>query len=172
MEQTEEVTPAATGLEDAAAESVEALPLEPQRERNVLRTVGIVLTVLALLLVISAMGYGLVAHPVFTSILRDIAIIVLAFVTMITCVFLAILLFQLQSLIVILRDEIQPILESVNDTAGAVRGTTTFVSDAVVTPMIQVASYASGVGQTIRSMRVLFGGPRRRTGSGDGPEQA
>lgn len=171
MEQTEKVTPTATIPEDTAAEPEETLPPEPQHERNVLRTVGIVLAILAILFVISAMGYGLITHPVFTSILRDMAIIVLAFITMITCVFLAILLFQLQSLIVILRDEIQPLLESVNDTAGTVRGTTTFVSDAVVTPMIQVASYASGVGQTIRSMRVLFGGPRRRTGSGDGAEQ-
>jgi hypothetical protein len=91
---------------------------------------------------------------------------------MITCLFLAVLLFQLQSLIVVLRDEIQPLLESVNDTAGTVRGTTTFVSDAVVTPIIGVASYASGVSQALRSMKVLLGGPRRRNSSGDGSHQA
>lgn len=165
MEQTEEVIPAATEPEDMP-------PPEPQRDRSVLRTVGLVLAMLAILVIMSALGYGLVTHPEFTAILRDIAIIVLAFVTMIACIFLTILLFQLQSLIVILRDEIQPLLESVNDTAGTVRGTTTFVSDAVVTPMIEVASFASGVGKTIMNMRMLVFGPKRRKSSGDGSHQA
>ena len=102
--------------------------------------------------------YGLVSHPPLTAILRDISIIVLALVTIITSIFLAILLFQLQSLIVLLRDEIYPILDSVNQTANTVRGTTNFVSDAVVSPMISAASYVSGVRQ---GLRVLVGGSRK-----------
>lgn len=111
-----------------------------------------------LIAVLAAVGYGLVSHPPFTAVLRDISIIVLAFATLVTCIFLAILLLQLQSLIVLLRDELQPLLKSISETAGTVRGTTTFVSDAVVTPMIAVASYASAVRATVRS---LFGGSSR-----------
>jgi hypothetical protein len=120
----------------------------------------IALVVILVLVAVSALTYGLIAHPVLTSVLRDISIIVLALVTLITCIFLAILLVQLQSLIVLLREEIQPILESVNDTAGTVRGTTTFVSDAVVSPMIKVASYAAGIRTTVKT---LVGSPSRRS---------
>jgi hypothetical protein len=112
-----------------------------------------VLIGLVVLVVISLILWGLVTHPILTSILRDISIIALALVTLIIGIFLIILIFQLQSLIVLLRDEIKPILDSANETASTVRGTTTFVSDAVVTPMIQIASLFAGVGQTFRTLR-------------------
>jgi hypothetical protein len=74
----------------------------------------------------------------------------LALVTIVIGLFLVILVFQLQSLIVLLRDEVKPILDSANQTASTVRGTTTFVSDSVVKPMIGAASFAAGVGRTVR----------------------
>ena len=117
------------------------------------QTVGIVLIAIVLLAIIGLALYGMVTHPILTSILRDISIISLALVTIIIGVFLIVLIFQLQSLIALLRDEIKPILDSANETASTVRGTTTFVSDAVVTPMIHVASLAAGVGQTFRTLR-------------------
>lgn len=155
MEENEQETPVEETLAPAEPTPAE----EPSSvERNVWKTVGIIMAVLVVVVIASAVFYGLATHPHFTAILRDVSIIVLALVTMITSIFLAILLFQLQSLIVLLRDEVQPILESMNETAGTVRGTTTFVSDAVVTPMIKVASFASAVTTTIKT---LFGGPRR-----------
>ena len=104
-------------------------------------------------MVIGLILYGMVTHPILTSILRDISIIVLALVTLIIGLFLIVLIFQLQSLIVLLREEIKPILDSANETASTVRGTTTFVSDAVVTPMIHIVSLFAGVGQTFRTLR-------------------
>ena len=141
---------------------------EPDQGRNVRQTVLIVLAVIVILAIAIAIGYGLITHPIFTSVLRDISIIVLALVTMVTCIFLAVLLFQLQSLIVLLRDEIQPILESVNETAGTVRGTTTFVSDSVVSPVIRASSYFAGVRATMKS---LAGGGRRRNPPRSKPPQ-
>jgi hypothetical protein len=114
---------------------------------------GLVLVGLVVLVVISLMLYGLVTHPILTSILRDISIIALALVTLVIGIFMIVLIFQLQSLIALLRDEIKPILDSANETANTVRGTTTFVSDAVVTPMIHIASLFAGVGQTFRTLR-------------------
>jgi O-antigen/teichoic acid export membrane protein len=130
-----------------------------ERARNRRRTIWLVLFGLLVVTGLSLIGFGLVTHPNFTAVLRDISIIVLALVTVVIGLFLTILIFQLQSLTALLRDEIKPILESANDTANTVRGTTTFVSDAVVTPMIQVASVVAGVGQTLR---VLTGSGRRR----------
>jgi tetrahydromethanopterin S-methyltransferase subunit G len=130
----------------------------PDKKKNVGRTIGLVAIVVVILLLLGGAGYGLVKYPGFTSVLRDIAIIVLALVTIVIGLFLVILIFQLQSLIALLRDEIKPILDSANQTASTVRGTTTFVSDAVVRPMIAAASYASAVRETVK---VLAGGNRK-----------
>jgi hypothetical protein len=140
MEEQVEATPAST------------VTAQSQGGRNTLRTLGIVLVVLMILAAVGFGGYGLVRYPLFTAVLRDIFIIVLALVTIVIGLFLAILIFQLQSLIALLRNEIKPILESANETASTVRGTTSFVSDAVVTPMISAASFASAVRQTIRTL--------------------
>lgn len=127
---------------------------------------GLVLVAIVVLLLVIAAIYGMVSYPFITAMLRDISIIVLALVTVVIGVFLIVLIFQLQSLLALLRYEIKPILDSANETANTVRGTTTFVSDAVVTPMIQVASFAAGVTQTLR---VLAGTGRKRKGPGGPP---
>jgi predicted PurR-regulated permease PerM len=151
-------TPAADGTETTRV--VEADPIaEELRKRNRRRNIGIAVAVVVFVAVLTLLFWGLASHPVFTSVLRDISIVVLAFVTVIIGLFLIVLIFQLQSLIVLLRDEVAPILESVNETAGTVRGTTTFVSDAVVSPMISAASYLSAVRQ---AGRVAFGGSRKK----------
>jgi len=143
--------------EMAEPTSTETMPpkipvAEPRRSNRVLRTLGIVAIVVVIVAIVSVVLYGLASHPPFTSVLRDIAIIVLALVTIVTGIFLAVLIIQLQSLIVLLRDEIYPILDSVNQTANTVRGTTDFVSDAVVSPLISAASYASAVRHTFRAL--------------------
>jgi hypothetical protein len=145
MEEMEEITPIETTPEDE-------VEVAPQSGSPVVRNILIVGAVVAIVVGLSAALYGLVGHPLFTAVLRDISIIVLALVTIVVGIFLAILVFQLQSLIVLLRDEIAPILDSVNETAGTVRGTTTFVSDAVVSPMIKVASYTAAVRQTVKTL--------------------
>ncbi|MGD8623270.1 MAG: hypothetical protein PVJ34_01945 [Anaerolineae bacterium] len=119
-------------------------------ESNPMRTVGLVIGVVLILAILGAALYGMVSYPLVTAVIRDISIIVLALVTIIIGLFLVVLIFQLQSLIALLRDEIKPILDSANETASTVRGTTTFVSDSVVRPMIEAASMAAGVGRAIR----------------------
>jgi hypothetical protein len=120
--------------------------------KNTKRTVLIVVAVVVIVAIVGAALYGLATHPPFTAVLRDISIVALALVTGVIGVLIAVLIFQLQSLIVLLRDEIKPILESANDTASTVRGTTTFVSDAIVSPLIKVLSFASGVRQTTKAL--------------------
>ncbi len=81
---------------------------------------------------------------------RDIAIIALALETIIIGVFLAVLVWEVMRLIKMLNSEIKPILQSVDETTRTVRGTTTFVSDNLVTPVVRVSSFASGVAQALR----------------------
>ncbi len=146
MEETTSTTP--VNVPDSQSES----------GGNVGRTIGIVVALLVVVALIGAAGYGLATHPFVTSVLRDISIIVLALVTIVIGLFLAILIFQIQSLIALLRNEIKPILESTNQTVSTVRGTTTFVSDTLVQPMITAASYASGIRQ---GLKILVGGNRK-----------
>jgi hypothetical protein len=161
MEEIEEATP-------AAETPVKVPGSRLQQRRNIGRTVGIVVAVIVILAILGSIGYGLVTHPEITATLRDISIIVLALVTIVIGAFLAILIFQLQSLTALLRDEIEPILKSANETVSTVRGTTTFVSDVVVRPMITMASYATAVRQTIRT---LAGSPSRKNKAAPGSEQ-
>ena len=76
---------------------------------------------------------------------RDVAIIVLALESIIIGILLVFLILQMNGLIRLLREEIQPILDSVNDTASTVRGTTVFVTDTVVSPVMRLAGMISAL---------------------------
>jgi hypothetical protein len=132
---------------------------EAKTGSNVGRSIGIAVAVLILVAIVGAAVYGLVTHPLATAVVRDVAIIALALVTALIGVFLIVLIFQLQSLIALLRNEIKPILDSTNQTVSTVRGTTTFVSETLVQPVIAAASYASALRQTVST---LTGGNRRK----------
>lgn len=138
--------------QDTAPVDMPDVDPESEQGTDTRKIIGIALIGVVLVAIVGLTIWGLVTHPILTSVFRDISIIVLALVTLIIGIFLIVLIFQLQSLIVLLRDEIRPILDSANETANTVRGTTTFMSDAVVTPLIQVASLASGVAKTFRTL--------------------
>lgn len=132
----------------ATAELAQAKPQSPRRTG---RTIAIAVGAALLVAAMAAAGYGLVTHPPLAAVLRDITIIVLALTTVVIGALLGILIFQLQSLIALLRHDIKPFLDSANETASTVRGTTVFLSDAVVSPLIQAISMASAVRQVARA---------------------
>ena len=76
---------------------------------------------------------------------RDVAIIVLALESIIIGILLVFLILQVQALVRLLREEIRPILDSVNETASTVRGTTAFVSDTVVSPVMRVVGIVAAL---------------------------
>ncbi len=84
---------------------------------------------------------------------RDLAIILLAVESLVIGAVLIILVLEIRNLAKMLRDEIKPILESADETVRTVRGTTTFVSENLVNPVVRVSSFASGV---TRAVRILF----------------
>jgi hypothetical protein len=87
--------------------------------------------------------------------LRDVAIVLLALESIVIGVLLALTLWQIRALARILREEIRPLLESANETATAVKGTARFVSQTVVSPLVEAASYATGTYQAIKSLFVI-----------------
>ncbi len=122
---------------------------------------GVVLFVVLLVAAIVLMA----THEKATQVIRDIAIVFVAVETFLIGLAVLLLIFQLQTLIQVLRDEIQPLLRSVNDTASTVRGTTAFVSQNVVSPFIKVAGFAAAVQQVTRDLVGIVGAARPRSKS-------
>ena len=82
--------------------------------------------------------------------IRDLAIVLLAIESLVIGIVLIVLILEVRSLARLLRDEVKPILDSADETVRTVRGTTTFVSDNLITPVVRISSFASGVGQALR----------------------
>jgi hypothetical protein len=81
---------------------------------------------------------------------RDLAIVLLAVESLVIGIVLIVLILEVRSLARLLRDEVKPILDSADETVRTVRGTTTFVSDTFVTPVVRISSFATGVAQALR----------------------
>ncbi len=104
--------------------------------------IGGVVLVFALITILVILAFN---YPTGTAIVRDIFIIALAFTSMLIGILMLVLIFQLQSLIVLLRNEIKPMLTNANDTVNTVRGTAVFVTDNLVRPTIDFASFIAGM---------------------------
>lgn len=89
---------------------------------------------------------------VVVSLLRDVAIVFVAFETMVIGILLVVLMLQVQSLVVLLRDEIRPMLEAANETLATVRGTTQFVSHNVVSPVVKWSGYLAGLRRILQQV--------------------
>jgi hypothetical protein len=90
------------------------------------------------------------ANPVFLFVLRDLAIIFLALESIVTLTLLTILIWQIWRLTKMLQTEILPVIRDAQDTVSTVRGTTTFVSDSVVTPVVSATSKVAGARRTVQ----------------------
>jgi len=101
------------------------------------------------------------------ALLRDIAIVVVAFETLVIGLLAVVLILQVQALIGLLRDEIRPMLESVNDTVATVRGTTRFVSHHVVSPTIQAVGFLAGVRRVMQEIVALGKSTKKEEGDGE-----
>lgn len=80
----------------------------------------------------------------WVQVIRDIFIIILALASIIVGVLMVLLIQEIRNLINTLQRDVQPILNSVNETASTVKGTTNFVSDQVVRPVASAVGMAAG----------------------------
>jgi len=103
------------------------------------------------------------------GVVRDIAIVLLAIESLVVGVLLAILLGQLRALIRMLREDVEPLLDSAGDTARRVQGTVGLVTDTVVTPLVRVSSAVAGVREAINAL-IYF--KRRKSPSADKPNES
>jgi hypothetical protein len=100
-------------------------------------------------------GLGPSPGEIVVGLLRDAAIIFVAFETLLIGILLIVLMIQVQSLVVLLRDEIKPMLEAANETLATVRGTTQFVSHNVVSPVVKWSGYMAGLRRIVQEVTGL-----------------
>jgi hypothetical protein len=138
-------------------------PLSEQNNSNGLGTgakigigIGVVVAVVVLVLAL----IFLLNNPGTTETVRDLFIIVLALESLVIGTLLLVLVYQLITLVRMLRDEIKPMIESTQQTLNTTKGTVTFVSQRVTKPAIAASSYASGITRSIRVLVQML--PRRR----------
>jgi hypothetical protein len=60
---------------------------------------------------------------------------------------LILLVIQVARLTNLLQNEIKPVLESINETVNTLRGTTSFLSDNLVEPVMKMGEYSAALSQ-------------------------
>ena len=110
---------------------------------------GVVLVVALVIWAIVALS----GHPAAAANVRDIFIIFMALESLIIGAALVVLIIQLASLINLLQNEVKPILKSTNETVNTLRGTSEFLSENLVEPVIKLNSYLAG----LKKLFDLFG---------------
>lgn len=94
--------------------------------------------------------------------LRDVAIVILALESILIMFIMLVIVILLWDLLSVIRRELIPLLqstlESASDTAHTVQGTTTFVSEYFIAPLIKTSSTLAGAQAVLRSLRNRFFG--------------
>lgn len=124
----------------------DAIPPNPKNNpvsnRKLVIYIGVALVVILGFIVFST--YWLLNHAQQTSVIRDIFIIFMALETLLLGVALTILIIQLARLINLLQNEIKPILNTTNETVSTLKGTTTFLSNNLVEPVMKLNELLAG----------------------------
>jgi hypothetical protein len=129
-------------------------------ERSRVWVVGAGLLVLLLITGVVFAVISMVNNPDKTETIRDIVIIFMAVESLLIGLVLIVLITQLARLTAMLQNEVKPILDSTNETINTLRGTTAFLSDNLVDPVVKVNSYVAAFRRAIELLR--FGTSNRR----------
>ena len=136
----------------------ETIPLElpaaeEEHQKNEPQSTGKkVALIIGGLLILSLVIVGLVLllQPgTDTGRVRDIFIIFMALEFLLIGGVMIILIIQLARLTLLLQNEIKPILESTNETANTLRGTTAFLSEHLVEPVLKLNQYLAGLNKIL-----------------------
>ena len=84
-----------------------------------------------------------------TARVRDIFIIFMALEFLLIGCVMIILIIQIARLTLLLQNEITPILESTSETANTLRGTTVFLSEHLVEPVLKLNEYLAGMNRIV-----------------------
>ncbi len=139
--------------------------MTPQQKR------AVVITLLVLVLVVTvislALYYLLTANPDKTEQIRDVFIIILAVQSLMMGLVVVILILQLARLINLIQNEIRPILNSTSETVNNLRGTTLFLSENMVEPVIKMNEYMAGFTQFFATIGLIRRSSKKKNKNGE-----
>ena len=115
-----------------------------KEERGVIIGIAIAAVVLIGLLIWGLVSLVL-AEPDQTAKVRDIFIIIMAFESLVIGAALVVLIIQIASLINLLQNEVKPIMDATNETVNTLRGTTAFLSENMVEPVVKLNASLAGL---------------------------
>ncbi|MDP9372548.1 MAG: hypothetical protein M3Q65_08875 [Chloroflexota bacterium] len=118
--------------------------------------IGGVVAAIVLAIIIGLLYWGDEGPP--TDRLRDISVIFISLFAVFNVLLLAAILGAILWLVLTLRNRVIPLLETLTATAARIRGTTEFVTEQAVSPIISVA----GTMARMRAMTKTVTGGRRR----------
>lgn len=142
------------------ADPTEPKPLTEAQKRALM--IGV--SVLLVLLLAGAvwLALWLVGNPTTAAAVRDVFIIFMGLVFLLIGAALVVLIFQLAVLTNMLQHEIKPILDSTNETVNTLRGTTAFISENLVEPIVKLNAYMAALAQVVDSLGALGRFGRKR----------
>ncbi len=123
-----------------------------RRQRGIVAG-GITFVVLILAAAIVAV-IAMLRNPGQTANFRDIVIILVAVEAMFIGLAMIILIVQLAKLTALLQNEVKPILQSTTETLNTLRGTTAFLSNNVVQPVIKANSSVAAARRALDLLRM------------------
>jgi hypothetical protein len=131
-----------TGTDNIQNISIQTKAEPGKRNKQRLTIAGIVILVVVILGLLIT-GLVFLTNPNLTSTdvvgrVRDIFIILMALESLLIGLALTILIIQIARLTNLLENEIKPILDSTNETISNLRGTSKFLSDNLVEPVIKL----------------------------------
>ncbi len=115
--------------------------------------IGMIIGALILVALIVLSVIFLLQPSTDTARFRDVFIIFMALESIVIGLALIILIVQIARLINLLQNEIKPIIDSTNETVSTLRGTTHFLSNNLVEPVIKLNEYLAGLGHFIRFVK-------------------
>jgi hypothetical protein len=127
-------------------------PTEKEKRNTIIGLVFVVV-LLAGLLIWGIVGL-VTASPDQTAKVRDIFIIIMAFESLVIGAALVILIIQIASLMNLLQNEIKPIMDATNETVNTLRGTTTFLSENMVEPVVKLNASLAGLQRFIELLGI------------------
>lgn len=124
------------------------------RQRRRIIVIVSVFGVVFVLFIIFSIWY-LLQPTTRTEQIRDVFVIFMALESLVIGVALVVLAVQLATLINLLQNEVRPMLESTNETLNTLRGTTAFLSENLVEPVIKLNEYMASLRRVLELMGLM-----------------
>lgn len=150
----------------ALPETTQAVPSQQADTGSNKVLIGVVVGAIVILALIIAGVVVLLLPSTDTGRVRDIFIIFMALQSLVTGLALIILIIQLANLINLLKNEVKPIVDSTNETVSNLRGTTVFLSENLVGPVIKMNEYLAGLSEFMKVIGLARRKPKAKKKEG------